>query len=786
MRTNYLFWLILAYLSRKSLINSLNSKMAPKKRSKESSGDVPIISDARFSDMHSAPIFKRMKAEKHKVTLDPRFAKVLNSDTFKVSEGKYDKYGRKQKKTEAKDELSSFYTLGDDGDDQEDFDVNNDDDDDSLADAEEDLETNKDRSSSNKKLKPKPKQIKRQKFKPGEKLPTDEVEKRLAHLNRMARGELESGDDVGDSSDSDSDSEEDSGDNSDDAMLSRNEDIPVDVMPEGGETTRLAVCNLDWDHLGAVDILKLVESFVPAGGSIIKVSVYPSDYGLERIEQEEKFGPSIATHGGESEDEESEDESEDDGELGELEGGDGGDRKRVGIVFAGSDDEGSDLSDAEGLPAPMFGAKRKGSVTVAKGYGKTLDYDEEELRAYEIQRSKYYFGVVECADVQTASALYDKVNGMEWEYSSTKVDLSFIPEELDFSVRQCREGAVKVPEGYEAPEFVSSARQQSKVTCTWDEDDPTRTRELNRLSDWKGVGDAEDVSHLIAVDDDSGSDDSGGGKRDKGEMRRLMGLDGSDSEGGEVNSDYFEEGGEGEESEEEYNFVDPAKELALKEVLEGRGKKDKEETPWEKTQRKLTEKKKEKREARKAKLSGVAYVKQDKSVEDVSDQDFFITSDDEAKTAKKTGKKAEKEEVEVDDEEEEDDGRNYDMRAVVRAEKMKGKKLKGVRAKKEAKRLAQSGATEFEADVADPRFTAMLDGDSRYGLDPTSSSFKKTEGMTAILDEQRRRRTKKSQQAVKASVSSEASGEGDMSSLVSSLKNRALHDKPKKGKKNRD
>jgi hypothetical protein len=252
--------------------------MAPKmkKRNANESGDVPVITDSRFADMHSAPIFKRMKAEKHKVVLDPRFAKALNSDTFKVSEGKYDKYGRKQKKTDAKDELASFYTLDDEeegGDDHDDFDE---DDDDELAEAEQDIETSKDRSAMTKKLKPKPKQIKRQKFKPGEKLPTDEVERRLAHLNRMARGELESGSDAGDSDDSDDDndsSDEDFGDDGEDMLESRLENIPVDELPEGGETKRLAVCNLDWDHLGAVDILKLVESFVPAGGAILKVSV---------------------------------------------------------------------------------------------------------------------------------------------------------------------------------------------------------------------------------------------------------------------------------------------------------------------------------------------------------------------------------------------------------------------------------------------------------------------------------------------------------------------------------
>lgn len=40
---------------------------------------------------------------------------------------------------------------------------------------------------------------------------------------------------------------------------------PMAVIEEGGETHRLALCNVDWDNLRAVDIYVLLESFIPPG-----------------------------------------------------------------------------------------------------------------------------------------------------------------------------------------------------------------------------------------------------------------------------------------------------------------------------------------------------------------------------------------------------------------------------------------------------------------------------------------------------------------------------------------
>ncbi|XP_034721188.1 ESF1 homolog, partial [Etheostoma cragini] len=52
-------------------------------------------------------------------------------------------------------------------------------------------------------------------------------------------------------------------------------------------STRLAVCNMDWDRMKAKDLLALFNSFVPKGGAVLSVKIYPSEFGKERLKAEQ-------------------------------------------------------------------------------------------------------------------------------------------------------------------------------------------------------------------------------------------------------------------------------------------------------------------------------------------------------------------------------------------------------------------------------------------------------------------------------------------------------------------
>ena len=59
----------------------------------------------------------------------------------------------------------------------------------------------------------------------------------------------------------------------------------------GPPSNRLAVLGLDWDHVRAVDLFVLFASFVPQNGAVLDVTVYLSDLGMKRMQQEDALGP---------------------------------------------------------------------------------------------------------------------------------------------------------------------------------------------------------------------------------------------------------------------------------------------------------------------------------------------------------------------------------------------------------------------------------------------------------------------------------------------------------------
>lgn len=71
-----------------------------------------------------------------------------------------------------------------------------------------------------------------------------------------------------------------------------------------------------------------------------------------------------------------------------------------------------------------------------------------KIRAYELDRLKYYFGVVECDSVATASRLYEECDGYEFESTGVVMDLRYIPDDVRFEKNEVLNSCDKLPEEY--------------------------------------------------------------------------------------------------------------------------------------------------------------------------------------------------------------------------------------------------------------------------------------------------------------------------------------------------
>ena len=151
--------------------------------------------------------------------------------------------------------------------------------------------------------------------------------------------------------------------------------------------------------------------------------------------------------------------------------------------------------------------------------------------------------------------------------------------------------------------------------------------------------------------------------------------------------------------------------------------------------------------------------------------------------AKKAGKAPATRPAAEDDDS--DDDRDYDASQLVRAEKLAAKpKLKGKRKRERDALLAKEDRSGFEFDAKDDRFRGLLDGDDRFGVDTSAPEFKKTAGMSAVLEEQsKRRRAKRDDAAARAAAAEKRDAEDDapaVGDLAASVRAKLAKRKQKK------
>lgn len=656
----------------------------------------PITQDERFKSVHNDPRFKMPKLKNLRVKVDDRFSK---DELKKLNAGalgkkvKIDRYGRKIKKES--DDLSKFYEHEEDSKEEQ-----------SSDDSSEGEESDNDLQAL-----------------------TEKLQQEEQFLDR-ARGEglvSSSEDEESSLSSSDSDSDEEN-----EGVVEDEEESDIEIeetKPEDTEPTcAFAVVNMDWDNIRAVDLMATFVSFVPKGGAIKSVTIYPSEFGKERMQKEEIEGPPR--------------------ELFKS--------KKKREVDSDSEDIDSDVdvNDADNLAK----ITRK---LYEEDDGKE-DYDSKALRRYQLQRLRYYYAVVKCDSVETARLIYQNCDGTEYESTANIFDLRYVPDDMEFDDDEAKDTCSKIPSSYKPDStFVTDALQHSKVKLTWDETPKERLTLSSRPLSQKEI-EENDFKAYLASDSDESEVEKDSSIKDK--YQSLLGNT-LTKFGKEENDD---------DVDMEITF-DPGLNDKLGNNAE---EEDKEETTIEAYRRK----EKERRQKRLAKF------KESKQTEEVANsQEGPADKSSKNRKNSKKGKSMpdmdEKSKAELElilmDNQEGNNNEHFSMKEVIKSEKDK-KNKKNKKGKKIDQEMVQDG---FVANLDDPRFKEVFESHD-YAIDPTNSEFKKTETMKKILKE-RSARNKDKKNKKNSSKNATKNSKRSRSELESNDNVHSLAEKIKKRNKSK-
>ncbi|XP_010266037.1 PREDICTED: pre-rRNA-processing protein ESF1 [Nelumbo nucifera] len=214
-------------------------------------GRKKVITDARFSSVHFDPRFQKVPKNQAKVSIDSRFNRMFSDKRFTSSSARVDKRGKLKSETSG-NPLRHYYRF------EEEDKAKREDDEESEESDNGDLQKPSQASSDSE----------------------------SSSDSELSKSSEESESDTS-SSTSDTDDRDRILSDDEKELTIQEENIPVIEK----ETHRLAVLNMDWSQVKAVDLYVVLSSFLPKGGQILSVAVYPSEFGLKRMEEEAVHGP---------------------------------------------------------------------------------------------------------------------------------------------------------------------------------------------------------------------------------------------------------------------------------------------------------------------------------------------------------------------------------------------------------------------------------------------------------------------------------------------------------------
>ena len=409
---------------------------------------------------------------------------------------------------------------------------------------------------------------------------------------------------------------------------------------------------------------------------------------------------------------------------------------------------------------------------------------KEKLREYQLNRLRYYYAVIEFDSIQSADVVYKECDGLEYESTANRLDLRFIPDDMEFE-DEPKDACTELPGSkYQPRLFFTTALQQAKVELTWDENDVDRveigqklfTDKRNEISENQlrtfvacsssEEEDDEEVEEKEDAGSDSDDNESLAGASKKSGKNKIdlyksllleINQKEEDKKMKQVEMEFT--WGVGDDKKKPKNVVD---EVAVKKsATEGL-------TPFEKILEKKKDKKKAKKDARKKKIKAQM---NSGSEEDEDDNENGYSTDEEyseylndpyfaeefankdfekPKKKKKVAKKQDSDEEDdkaraqkelellLDDGEEEK--AHFSLKKIQDQETMSSSKRKRHLKKSKKELQARSEPVDnFELNVKDNRFAAVYTA-PEYNIDPTDPSFKKTKGMEVLIQEKLKRR----------------------------------------------
>ncbi|XP_037934381.1 ESF1 homolog [Teleopsis dalmanni] len=718
---------------------SKNKLDKPKDNNYVKNKDLPRIwQDERFHHLVADPRFKSFPKSQRKVKIDNRFQRMFTDDVFKI-QYTVDKHGRKLNKSSSEN-LRKFYEISS-----------------SDSECEENEKQKEEQTISSYTGIPEEKSNKSfgrediyKQVEILEKTVAGTLKERLLNPNiDYARGEgyLETDSSSGESTDDESD-----------PVLNMDHvwgELDAEAELTDKSTSRLAICHMDWDRIRAVDLMAVVSSFLPTGGTVLSIKIYPSEYGKTRMTEEEVFGPT------------------------EL------------VNYREKKQYRKNAYKSESIKSEQESLQSHDSDYEAYDDA----YHMEKLRQYQLNRLRYYYAVAEFDSIQTADKVYKECDGLEYESSATRIDLRFIPDNISFDDNEPSDVCTSLPDNTYIPRnFTTSALHEAKVNLTWDETAVERREISEKLasSNLEDIQD-KDIKKIVAISSSENDDDdsiiesnikinSNNTSRNEFIQSNPIRHKTNETKKDIINKyrtllaeiDESEKKQKTKKFDMEFSWVveDSKNGNDINEENSGDNVSDK--TTIEKVLQKRSEKnKKRKEERKKRKLQAHGNDIENKNSNEDSDsipdgidmndsyfaEEFangdFIDTVSEKKLEKlkieiqskedhqfHQKQKAKELELLIDEDENERHSQHFNYEKIFKFDQGVNSKRKRRKFLKKSKSVITENKKledTFQINVNDERFKAMY-SEHLYNIDPTDSHFRKTKGMERIMDEKLKRR----------------------------------------------